>query len=415
MKRKLMLIFISLSMIALSSQAQELVEKNGGYGSELTKDFSVSPGGKLVIKNVTADVSVNTWEKNTVSVTEHVMFHVYTREEAEERIARWQQRYQQEGNTITIRGNSDFECDNCKLDIKVPVKFNLEIGIANGDIEISGLEGNVMATTSGGDIDMGNITGKLEIRTSGGDLDFDKISGTLNAVTSGGDVSLRNIFAESDIVTSGGDIDLVNGTQRMSLRTSGGDIDIKNVSGILNMTTSGGDIEVMDYTGPKLNFSTSGGDIEMANIKGEVNANTSGGDIEARTFESRTVVQTSGGDIDLKDVRSALAAKTVGGDISADMQITDFSAPHDVTLETNGGNITLFIPAKLPATIDAELRLNDHDRQWQRYDIYSDFPLTKTMPNGNGNQILKCTGDINGGGDPIVLRTQGGNIYIKKH
>jgi hypothetical protein len=140
---------------------------------------------------------------------------------------------------------------------------------------------------------------------------------------------------------------------------------------------------------------TSGGDIQLRNVGGTLEASTSGGDIGGRTIHGGADISTSGGEIELLDVKGGVYAKTAGG-----------------------GEITLYIPEKLPATIRAEIEVTD---RWEDYNIYSDFPLTSAQESGSGEgrrfrsrKFIRSEGQINGGGDVIELYTTDGNIHIKK-
>lgn len=113
-------------------------------------------------------------------------------------------------------------------------------------------------------------------------------------------------------------------------------------------------------------------------------------------------------------MRAGVDAQATGGDVDAEITLEDFSKEHAMDLKSTGGTIRLTLPEKLPATIEAQIRTSRHDYQTERYDIYSDFPLTKSEPEKIGDVVIKSTGDINGGGDPIRLETTSGDIYIKK-
>ena len=152
----------------------------------------------------------------------------------------------------------------------------------------------------------------------------------------------------------------------------------------------------------------------MMNIKGQLDAHTSGGDITANNLFDRLNISTSGGDISLEKIEAPATVKTTGGDIEFELHLTDLTNPHDLNLQAHGGDIELTLPEKCPANITAEILLDRRGRSWKRYDVYSDFPLSKSMPNETGNGILRSIGEINGGGDPIYLKTTNGNIYIKK-
>jgi len=413
-KKNLLSLIILLCCLSNVTLAQNIIRDGKNYTTTIEKSYNVSPGGTLEIENVTGDITISSWDKNIVDIREELIMDVYTEEEAEERVARKIKGYSQNGNVITIKEENGSGVVDSDFEIKVPKKFNLEIQIRGGDLTIAQLEGNVRAVTSGGDIELVDLSGVLEITTSGGDMSFKDISGRLNARTSGGDIELVNIFCEANVNTSGGDIELLKATQKISLNTSGGDVDAADVEGDLNIKTSGGDIGVYNCSGSKISMQTSGGDIEMENIKGKISASTSGGDISGEKFYSRVNVRTSGGDIILKDVQAGVSGKTSGGDVEVEITLKDFSKPHNIDLTATGGDIDLTLPAKIPATIKAEIRLDKGGRSFERYDIYSDFPLTKSKPSERGKRILQSTGDINGGGDEINLKTNGGNISIHK-
>jgi hypothetical protein len=72
-----------------------------------------------------------------------------------------------------------------------------------------------------------------------------------------------------------------------------------------------------------------------------------------------------------------------------------------------GGDITIRLPEKLKADIDAESRL---ERPRRKYRITSDFPLDID----SGSRRITAQGKLNGGGDLIRLRTTNGDIEILK-
>jgi hypothetical protein len=76
-------------------------------------------------------------------------------------------------------------------------------------------------------------------------------------------------------------------------------------------------------------------------------------------------------------------------------------------LETGGGDITLRIADDLPVTIEAELYVSKRYRG--DYRIYSDFPL---VIRDEDTREITAEGDLNGGGDPIRLYAEDGDIRI---
>ncbi|HDQ00097.1 MAG TPA: hypothetical protein ENN22_13045 [bacterium] len=413
----LMLSVVGLSLIlSASARSQDLKKEGRYYVANIDKKFNVDSGGNLILEKVVGDVVVTTWDQKVVHIAETIKMDVYTEAEAKAVLNDLDTKYRQSGNSVIVgSAGSHRSYMQSNFQIKVPRNFNVDVGTSGGDVSVSELKGNVKIATSGGDIKVVQVDGKLDAKTSGGDISVHKTSQNVVVKTSGGDIELIDILGEVDAKTSGGDIEITNNKARVSAKTSGGTIKLSNIRAEVDAYTSGGDIIVNSSKG-RLNVSTSGGDIKLYDIYDTVDARTSGGDVIAKNVNNGIRAKTSGGDIDLKKVNGFIEAATAGGDVVAEMTLTDFSKDHHVSMKSSGGDVKLFIPEKLPATIDATIKLSGFS--WRNYDIYSDFPLKiekddKERDRRTGN-ILRASGDINGGGDLIQLSTSNGNIEIKK-
>jgi len=400
--------------------AQELTKRGRYYIAEITKTFKVQEGGKLIIDDVRGDVRVTTWDKKEVFIKELKRMDVYKEKETKTVLEKSKSSHRQSGNTIEI-GGEYYSRDWIKseFDVTVPKVFMVDIQTRGGDISVRRLKGEVRLKTSGGDIVLEEIDGEVDAHTSGGDIEVINSTQSVRIKTSGGDIELENIGGPVVAKTSGGDIVLRNSKSRMDLHTSGGSIEIKDAGGRVKAHTSGGDIDVVNTQGD-VEVHTSGGDIDFHNIGGRLDASTSGGDIKGDIISGSVYTSTSGGDIDLKDVRGGVEGKTAGGDISVEITLKDFKKNHGVDLRTNGGELVIYIPENLPATIRAEIEISD---SWEDYNIYSDFPLTSTEDTREerrsrrrhrSSRSIRSEGDINGGGDLIELYTVNGDIHIKK-
>ncbi|NIR51328.1 DUF4097 domain-containing protein [candidate division KSB1 bacterium] len=398
--------------------SQELRKEGRYFVAEITETFKVDKGGTLRVYDVRGDVRIETWAKNEVKVNEVKRMDVFTEKEARTVFERSKSSYQQSGNVVEI-GGEYYSRDWIKSNfvVTVPKEFNVDVETRGGDLRVGGLMGDVDLHTSGGEIILDDIDGNVEAKTSGGNIEVNNSKQRVDLKTSGGDLDLRNIGGVLMAKTSGGDITLKGSSNRVELHTSGGDIDIIDVGGEVRAHTSGGDIDVRNTKGAT-EVHTSGGDIRLGNIGGSLEASTSGGDVEGRTIQGGAEVSTSGGNIELTAVNGGVRAKTSGGDISVEIMLTDFSKDHRVDMRSSGGELELFIPEKLPATIQAEIEITD---RWGDYNIYSDFPLTSTEEPGEergrryrSRRFIRNEGDINGGGDVIELFTTNGDIHIKK-
>lgn len=376
-----LLIIVCIGLITQSGLFAQKLKKDGRfYVATIERKFDVKKGGSLVMEEVRGDVTIKTWDKKVVHINEIRKMDVLTETEAKAVLKDLKSVYKKSGNTITVGDKGSYRSYmSSKFTITVPKVFNVDVHTKGGDVAVSDLKGTAKLKTSGGDIDIVRIDGKVTAKTSGGDIEVENNKAKVVASTSGGDIELKNIGAEVEAHTSGGDI-VVNGAK--------------------------GDLKV----------STSGGDVELKDIEDVIVAKTSGGDIEASNVKNGIKAKTSGGDIEMEEIHGFIEAATSGGDVEAEMTLKDFSRDHHVTMKSSGGNIILYIPEKLPATINAEIRLSGFTRE--NYNISSDFSINikkeKDEKGGRRYDLIQGTGKINGGGDLIQLNTSNGNIEIRK-
>jgi DUF4097 and DUF4098 domain-containing protein YvlB len=202
---------------------------------------------------------------------------------------------------------------------------------------------------------------ELDLHTGGGSINVGNLHGTVQAESGGGDLHLGAIAGHVHARTGGGSINLKQCGADAEMNTGGGSIISGPISGNVNAETGGGDIEI-ERVGGAVMAHTSGGSIELASFH-HVNANTSGGSIEVKLLGQ-------------PDAASSLS--TSGGSVMLSLQE---SAHVTIDAATNGGRVS------------------------------SDIPVT-TMEWGSRHESLK--GTVNGGGQPVLLRSSGGNIHISK-
>lgn len=402
-------LILGLWVIPLLLCAQDLRKENGRYTSRAVKTFTVGSGGRLILDGFSGDVKISSGTQSNVEVRETLRMDVSSESEAREMLERAQSSYSVSGQTIRVDGRNSDRWVSRRIEIRVPRPFDLDISASDGDVEGQNLQGSLRLHTSNGDITLAAVAGEVRLQTSAGDLHLEDIDGPLEAATSAGDVKLRNAQGTVDLRTSGGDISAYNLLKDAILKTAGGDIYVEKAGGNLIANTSGGDIEARECAG-ETELRTSGGDIEVRGVGGSLQAHTSGGDVFGADLNGAVTARTSGGDVELQKVNGAVRAATSAGDIEVEITLQDFKKEHRIDLQSSAGSIRLTIPEKLPASISAEI-VNAGGR-WKRFDIYSDFPLTRQEEAGGGS--LRMSGDINGGGGEIRLETSNGDIHILK-
>ena len=202
---------------------------------------------------------------------------------------------------------------------------------------------------------------------------------------------------DAQIKTSGGSIGVNDLTGEVKAGTSGGSLKFARLHGPVNGGTSGGSIRVTACEGA-MKINTSGGGIEVNGGSGALDGDTSGGSVSVQNFHGPVRVETSGGGIKIENVAGKVEGSTSGGSISA-----KFSSPpsEEVTLETSGGGVTVSVPEKSAFDLDAATSGGG---------VSSDLPVTTA---GKPSRS-RLKGPVNGGGKPVILRTSGGSIHVKK-
>jgi DUF4097 and DUF4098 domain-containing protein YvlB len=310
---KLALVLLLTGSVTLFAQTEERTQKQ----------FSVRPGGKLILQVPFGSVEVSTNSANQVTVDAYRKVSRRTKAEEADFLREYPVTFSQNGDVVTVESPRERavkqlwrgrQRNEARYTITVPSDFDTQI------------------RTAGGTITVRNLTGKCEATTSGGNLTLTGLNGPLRGSTSGGRIQVADC------------------TGKIHVRTSGGGIELSGGSGDLDASTSGGSIKVSDFQGPA-HVSTSGGGITLENVTGAIHGSTSGGSISG-TFTSavRAPVQlkTSGGGITFRaPAQSAfdLDASTSGGGVSSELPVTVVGKAGRAHLQgsVNGGGKTVLL------------------------------------------------------------------------
>jgi DUF4097 and DUF4098 domain-containing protein YvlB len=162
----------------------------------------------------------------------------------------------------------------------------------------------------------------------------------------------------------------------------------------INVHTSGGDVALTGTTGSAA-LHTSGGDIKARNVIGRVEAKTSGGEILTDTIRGDVDANTSGGNVRLLNVDGKIRGQTSGGDMECSLA----GANRGILLTTSGGSIRLTLPRATAGSFEAETSGGTFSSELAM--------LTSEQRDGYAKGI------VNGGGQPINVRTSGGDISLR--
>jgi TonB family protein len=291
-----------------------------------------------------------------------------------------------------------------QFQVSVPANFGVEVSTGAGDIETSDLAGRVLLETQGGNIRTGRL-GFATYQTVAAEHYAAKLE------TQGGHITVSDVAGDLDAFTAGGHIQAGNIAGSAKLRSGGGHIRAGHIGGEAHLETEGGNIAVSE-AGSFVTVRTGGGQIDFGEVRGSVHAQTAGGGIRVMYVAGPMEVETSGGSICLTHVANTLRAATGNGTITAWIAPDSTDPIHTVRLSgasqlsSSTGDIVVFLPRNIMATIDATVDNGGAQR------IEADPSLLlnlQTRPEGS----LHAYGALNGGGAVLKLHTMTGRIRLQ--
>lgn len=177
--------FLALSAAAASAQ-------------DFSHAYSLSPGGIIMLNNVSGDISVTSYNGNQVIVTA-------VKKGADRDLISVED--ESSGNTVSLKAKYPRSC-NCQASIdftiQVPAGIQLTLGpinSASGDISVTGFTGQAKLNTASGDLKLINLSGDIQANTASGDVHVEGVSGAIKANTASGDVNavINSLEAAGDM------------------------------------------------------------------------------------------------------------------------------------------------------------------------------------------------------------------------
>jgi hypothetical protein len=209
-----------------------------------------------------------------------------------------------------------------------------------------------------------------------------------------GDIRINGLSGNHRYKSQFGSIYLDNIKGRISSagKNLGRKVEINHCEGDLKLSSGGSNLSILHCSG-NMDFNTDGGNIRILNYQGYLNCRTKGGNIRVVSFNGELKAASWGGNIKVEHLNGDLTANTMGGNVSLKARKIENYA----WLQTSGGNI----------------RFDFFENQ--RFDLSAKANRVKAKGNFTfqGNQSrTRWTGQVNGGGPDVRLKTSGGHIYM---
>ncbi len=288
--------------------------------------------------------------------------------------------------------------------VYVPANFSVEVHTGAGDIETGDIGGHALLVTEGGNVTTGRVGG-IDHLANASSAPVAKIE------TQGGHITVLDIAGDLDAFTAGGFIQAREVAGNAKLRTGGGHIRARQIRGTAQLETDGGNITVGE-AGALVGVRTGGGQIDFGEVHGSVHAETAGGGVRVMYVSGPMEVETSGGGICLTRVSNIVRAATGNGTITAWITPDSGDASRPVRLagpsqlSSGSGDIVVFLPRNLAATIEASVENGGVDR------IEADSALGLNMEKHEDGPV-RASGALNGGGALLKLRSNAGKIRLQ--
>lgn len=261
------------------------------------------------------------------------------------------------------------------LEIHIPRRFSLEVATGGGNIDVADIDGRVRLTSAGGNITVGSV-------------------GRAAGSAAAADAAAR-------------------------IETQGGRISVGNVTGTLRAATAGGHIITGNITGDAI-IHTGGGQIYAGRVAGAAALDSGGGNIHIESAGSSVSADSGGGGLEVRQANAPLHVSANDGGITAWLSATsepraaargDARKPRENSqMSSAGGDIVLYIPRKLAATIDAVIEQG----RGHRIAVDPSLPLKISYRDAaDGGRSIHCAVQVNGGGEIVRLTAASGNIVLR--
>ena len=194
------------------------------------KNFAVTGAPDVEINNATGNVTVRTGDVNSVQVSATIEVFALSPDFVVEHLEK-NPPLTQSGNHIRIgsrNGYSDFLRQvQIHYTVTVPANARINGDVGTGNLEISGIQGRLVASTGTGDIRLDDVTGEARLTIGTGDINAEHADGNLTFETGTGSIQLRASRAtRAQVGTGTGDISLDSVRGELLAHTGTGNISV---------------------------------------------------------------------------------------------------------------------------------------------------------------------------------------------
>jgi hypothetical protein len=150
-----------------------------------------------------------------------------------------------------IGGHIAWHREQTRVTVESPAQLTLQAQTSDGNVTLSGLQGDLGLTTGDGNVTLDHVSGNLRIKSGDGQVKVTNAEGAIDAHTSDGNLSVDGLFHALALHTSDGSLDLSlrEGTQltgATTIQSSDGSVTVRvpqSFAADLNVHTSDGHVD----------------------------------------------------------------------------------------------------------------------------------------------------------------------------
>lgn len=148
----------------------------------------------------------------------------------------------------------------------------------------------------------------------------------------------------------------------------------------------------------RLDVETTNGTLRVKGTQGEAILETTNGAISIADLDGDLRLSSTNGGIEATDVAGAVRASTTNGGI--EVRLREVPSGSELSFQTTNGSVDVALPSDIRASVDIA---TSNGR------ISSEFDVA-----GGSKSRTRLSGDINGGGGELKIRTSNGNVEVEQ-
>lgn len=322
---------------------------------------SIPAGATVSISNPYGDVTVNGLsDDGQMHINAHNEVWVRNDNDAESKLKALASSVKTDGNTIAVTVPSN-DTAHADLTVSLPAGTLVTVNADHGDVHVGDMKSNVTVNSNHGNLQVKAITGNVALRSNYKDSDISvaNVQGNVALEGKGDEISISQV--QGAVAIRGEYYSTIRVQQVSSLVTFKSmrtDMSVARLDGQLEMG-NGDDFRLEQVVGP-VSISTKSRNIELTRVTGDVNISNSHGSV------------------------TVAAVKPTGA----------------VNISNSDGSVTVSMPQSAAFTVQADTSDGD---------VHSEFTLSSRSSENAGS----LSGNVNGGGKPVRIRTSHGDITLQ--